>query len=101
MLKKKAVLPQKQNNSVSSDELSKRLAEKLLKGWKMLEAICESCMVPLMSKGTELVCVGCGPVVKKNSDEKKAQTKEESKEKKAETLPLKMEESPNFKKKQP
>jgi len=45
--------------SSKTEDFSKLLADKLLQGWKMLADVCATCLVPLMSKGNETICVGC------------------------------------------
>jgi uncharacterized Zn finger protein (UPF0148 family) len=57
-----------------SDALSKKMGDLLLQGWAMLEDTCPQCLFPIMrSKKGELVCVGCGPVEKKQAQPKTPQ----------------------------
>ena len=53
--------PPPSSSSISrSNELSSKLAQKLLKGYTMLEECCPDCLVPLMRlKKEPAVCVGC------------------------------------------
>lgn len=49
------------SGNVGSEERSKRLAEALLKGWKMLSDNCPVCGSPLFeTPGGEVVCAVCG-----------------------------------------
>eukprot|EP01017_Pseudomicrothorax_dubius_P019435 TRINITY_DN2137_c0_g1_i17.p1 TRINITY_DN2137_c0_g1~~TRINITY_DN2137_c0_g1_i17.p1 ORF type:complete len:241 (-),score=32.23 TRINITY_DN2137_c0_g1_i17:755-1477(-) len=46
-----------------TDDYSKKIGEKLLMGYTMLEQACDTCYVPLMrSKKKEVSCVGCGRI---------------------------------------
>lgn len=48
----------------SEDERSKRMAEALLKGWKMLSEVCPVCGSPLFETGGgEVICAVCGTKV--------------------------------------
>lgn len=50
--------------SVSEDERSKRMADALLKGWRMLSEICPVCGSPLFeTSGGEVICAVCGTKV--------------------------------------
>lgn len=53
--------PPPSSSSISkSNELSSKLAQKLLRGYTMLEECCPDCLVPLMRlKKEAAVCVGC------------------------------------------
>lgn len=62
--------PTSKENTKTND-VSKKLASKLLKGWKMMEECCPDCFVPLMqSKQGKNICVECEsdfPVLKEQS----------------------------------
>jgi len=48
----------------SEDEKSKKMADALLKGWKMLPEICPVCGTPLFeTSGGEVICAVCGTKV--------------------------------------
>ncbi len=48
----------------SEDEKSRKMADALLKGWKMLPEICPVCGTPLFeTSGGEVVCAVCGTKV--------------------------------------
>ncbi len=52
------------SNEISPEERSKRLAEALLKGWRMLPETCPVCGSPLFeTPGGEVVCAVCGTKV--------------------------------------
>lgn len=47
-------------SQIRSDQVSKKIGEKLISGWTMMESACEECNVPLMkSKKANLICCGC------------------------------------------
>jgi uncharacterized Zn finger protein (UPF0148 family) len=66
---------QRELKNQKSDELSKKMGEKLIQGWAMLEDVCFDCLFPLMrSRRGEIICVGCGPVnEKKQKEEEKVE----------------------------
>ncbi|MCC6028830.1 MAG: hypothetical protein LM591_01640 [Candidatus Korarchaeum sp.] len=48
----------------SEDERSRKMADALLKGWKMLPEICPVCGTPLFeTSGGEVICAVCGTKV--------------------------------------
>ncbi|ACB08171.1 hypothetical protein D9Q81_04990 [Candidatus Korarchaeum cryptofilum] len=48
----------------SEDERSRKMAEALLKGWKMLPEVCPVCGTPLFeTSGGEVICAVCGTKV--------------------------------------
>jgi uncharacterized Zn finger protein (UPF0148 family) len=50
--------------SHSEDERSRKMADALLKGWKMLPEICPVCGTPLFeTSGGEVICAVCGTKV--------------------------------------
>ncbi len=52
------------SNEISHGDKSKKLAEALLKGWKMLPETCPVCGSPLFeTPGGEVVCAVCGTKV--------------------------------------
>ncbi len=52
------------SDEISREERSKRLAEALLKGWRMLPETCPVCGSPLFeTPGGEVVCAVCGTKV--------------------------------------
>ncbi len=52
------------SNEMSREDKSKKLAEALLKGWKMLPETCPVCGSPLFeTPGGEVVCAVCGTKV--------------------------------------
>lgn len=57
-----------------SDEVSKKLGEKLVQGWAMLQDACNDCNVPIMrSKKGEMVCFGCNKSYKRTESEEAKQ----------------------------
>ena len=55
-----------------SDDISKKLGEKLIQGWAMLEDACQDCNVPIMrSKKGEMVCFGCNRGFRREGEEEK------------------------------
>ncbi len=52
------------SNDMSQEDKSKKLAEALLKGWKMLPETCPVCGSPLFeTPGGEVICAVCGTKV--------------------------------------
>lgn len=78
-----------------ADELSKKMGEKLLQGWAMLEDSCFDCMFPLMrSRKGETVCVGCGPVGQKKEESPQKVISQEPEVQKVEQFEKKVEKIP-------
>ena len=56
--------------SNKTNQSSKKMSDKLLKGWTMLEDCCPDCFVPLMKKKNEIMCVGCDCSFPKENNKK-------------------------------
>ncbi len=66
------------SGSVGPEERSRKLAEALLKGWKMLPETCPVCGSPLFeTPGGEVVCAVCGTKVILVSSEEEVRIEEQ------------------------
>jgi len=60
------LIPENPKPNSNQEDGSKKIGEYLLSGWCMKETSCSVCLMPHMkSRQGQLVCVNCGPVVKK------------------------------------
>jgi len=74
-----------ENESVDTESAEKRtfatkeIGRKMLKGWILLDDACPYCIMPLMTetKGSEHVCVLCGPLEAKHAEVKKQKETED------------------------